>query len=64
MYACIHEIVRGFFEGVRGHENPPTTFRNPPYLGIRQWLNVLPRLRILTTANIHSLLQHLVAGDK
>jgi hypothetical protein len=30
MYACIHGIGGGFFEGVRGHENRPLTFSDPP----------------------------------
>src|SRR5215212_3208060 len=30
MYACILEIGRGFFEGVRGREHKPLTFRDPP----------------------------------
>jgi len=65
MYACIPETWCRFFEGVCGDENLPGTSRDLPHLGIRQWLTVLaPSLRILTSANIYSLLKHLVPGDR
>src|SRR5215216_4731898 len=35
MYACIHESGAGFFDGGR-RENPPITFRNPPWLTIQR----------------------------
>jgi hypothetical protein len=30
MYACIHKISGGFFEGMCGLEDRPLTFRDPP----------------------------------
>src|SRR5215213_11262245 len=35
MYACIRESGAGFFDGGR-RENPPITFRNPPWLTIQR----------------------------
>jgi hypothetical protein len=34
MYACIHEIGSGFFEGVRSLQDRPLFFATHPYLTI------------------------------
>ncbi len=43
MYACPHEIGRGFFEGVRGLEDRPLTFRDPPHPAVRELTRASPR---------------------
>ena len=36
MYACVHEIGRGFFAGVCERKNSHTVFATHPYLSIRE----------------------------
>jgi hypothetical protein len=38
MYACTHEIGRGFFAGVCRSEYRPPTFATHPHPAIREWL--------------------------
>jgi len=65
MYACAHETSSGFFAGVCREEDRLLTFRDPPHLGIREWLyasNTSGDSR--RSESIYSLLLYIVSGDK
>jgi hypothetical protein len=65
MYAWVYETGRGFFAEVRGRENRPLTFRDPPHPANREWsyTSTVP-LGFLAIANLYSPLRYLVPGNK
>jgi hypothetical protein len=69
MYACNRETGRGYFEGVcaGGHRlhissDPPPPCRS--WIASCQYCLYLTRFLPLTAANLYSLLQYLVPGNK
>jgi hypothetical protein len=69
MYACIPEIDGGFFEGVCALNNQTCISSDPPppyhsWIASCRYRMRLTRFLPLTAANVYSLLQYLVLGNK
>ena len=69
MYACIPEIGCGFFEGVCALSDMACISSDPPlpchsWIASGQYCLRLTRFLPLSAANVYSLLQYLVLGNK